>query len=346
LNYQRSKNALLGLAIGDSLSWQAMFHRSLELPFWTRRIRREIDVESETYKIVKLNSPFSLNNPVEPFKLSPTDDTEWAAFTIDSLLKADGKYDFNLQLKAWKELAVNQENIYGNVSTKAALKNLNKDLLPPESGNDNPHYFDDGAMVRAISIGALYAGNIEQAVEYSGLDASITNSLDGIWASQAIAAAVSLACVENDIQKIIDVALQQIPGNSWLNLKTKEAMEIANKYESLFEALPILHDNIIDHSYNYGSSSPDNLALSLAIFFLSKGDLTLGITSAASLAKTADSVPAFVGALCGALKSDSFSDNWTKKIISLKGICIPELKGKNFLEMTEKINEFAFHSLK
>jgi ADP-ribosylglycohydrolase len=346
LNYQRSKNALLGLAIGDSFSWQAMYHRSLELPFWTRRIRREIDVESETYKIVKLNSPFSLNNPVEPFKFSPTDDTEWAAFTIDLLLKAEGKYDINSHIEAWKKLANNQENIYGNVSTKAALKNLSKGLLPPECGHDNPHYFDDGAMVRAISIGALYAGNLNQAIEYSGLDASITNSLDGVWASQAIAAAVSLACTESDIQKIVDIPLQQIPENSWLILKVKEALEIANKYDSLLEALPVLHDNIIDHSYNYGSAAPDNLALALAIFSLSKGDLTLGITSAASLAKTADSVPAFVGALCGSLKADNFSNNWTKKFTSLKGICIPDLKGKNFLEMTEKLNELAFHSLK
>jgi ADP-ribosylglycohydrolase len=243
-------------------------------------------------------------------------------------------------------LADNQENIYCNISTKAALKNLSKGLLPPESGNDNPHYFDDGAMARAISIGALYAGNVKQAIEYSGMDSSITNSLDGIWAAQAISGAVSLACVENAIKKIIDTTVQQIPKNSWLDLKVKEALEIAHKYESLLEALPILHDNIIDHSYNYGSSAPDNLALSLAIFFLSNGDLMLGITSAASLAKTADSVPAFVGALCGALKTDSFSDNWTKKFTSLKGICIPELKGKNFLEMADKINEFAFHSLK
>jgi len=346
LKYQRSKNALLGLAIGDSISWQAMYHRSLELPFWTRRIRREIDVESETYKIIKLNLPFSLNNPAEPFKISPTDDTEWATFTIDLLLKANGKYDFNLNVKAWKELADNQEGIYGNVSTKAALKNLSKGLLPPECGHDNPHYFDDGAMVRAISIGALYAGNLDQAIEYSGLDASITNSLDGIWASQSIAAAISLACIESDIQKIIDAAVQQIPENSWLILKVKEALEIANKYETLLEALPVLNDNIINHSYNYGSAAPENLALTLAIFFLSRGDLTLGITSAASLAKTADSVPAFVGALCGALKTDNFSNNWTKKFTSLKGICIPDLKEKNYLEMTEKLNELAVHSLK
>ena len=336
----------MGLALGDSLSWQAMYHRSLELPFWTRRIRREIDAESENSKIIKLNLPFSLNNPVESFKISPTDDTEWAAFTIGLLLKANGKFDFNLHLKAWKELANNQESIYGNVSTKAALKNLSNGLLPPECGHDNPHYFDDGAMVRAISIGALYAGNIDHAAEYSGLDASITNSLDGIWASQSIAAAISLACIENDIQNIIDAALQQMPENSWLILKVKEALEIANKYESLLEALPVLHDNIIDYSYNYGSAAPENLALTLAIFFLSKGDLTLGVTSAASLAKTADSVPAFVGALCGALKNDNFSNNWTKKFTSLKGICIPDVKGKNFLELSEKLNELAANSIK
>ena len=40
---QRARNAMIGLAIGDAISWTSMFHRSVLLPLWTRRIRREMD---------------------------------------------------------------------------------------------------------------------------------------------------------------------------------------------------------------------------------------------------------------------------------------------------------------
>ena len=93
MNYIRTKNSLLGLAAGDSLSWQALYHKSYNFPFWTRRLRREIDVESETIGIIKPNLPFSLNIPSEPFKISPTDDSEWAAFTTKQLIENSGEYE-------------------------------------------------------------------------------------------------------------------------------------------------------------------------------------------------------------------------------------------------------------
>lgn len=78
---QRAKNAMIGLAIGDSISWTSMFHRSVLLPPWTRRIRREIDAASETTNVIVTPMPFSLNQPAKYFNISPTDETEWAAFS-------------------------------------------------------------------------------------------------------------------------------------------------------------------------------------------------------------------------------------------------------------------------
>ena len=73
---QRAKNAMIGLAIGDSISWTSMFHRSVLLPQWTRRIRREIDASSETTNVLLTPMPFSLNQPakylifLQPIKLN------------------------------------------------------------------------------------------------------------------------------------------------------------------------------------------------------------------------------------------------------------------------------------
>lgn len=340
MKYQRTKNTLLGLAVGDALSWQSLFHRGYDLPFWTRRLRREIDVESEDKGIIKLNLPFSLNNPADTFKMSPTDDSEWAAFTALLIIEKES-YDIDTHIKAWQKLALIKNEIRGSIAVIGALDNINKGLNPPETGNDNPHYFDDTAMTRAVVIGAFYAGRVDDARKYSSIDASITNSLDGVWAAQSIASATSTACVKSDIDEIIKCALEPIPENSWLYLKVKEALEIVEEHTSVISALPVLYDEIIDHSYNYGTSAPDNLALTLALFKLCKGDLTTGVTAASSLAKTADSVPAFVGALCGALSNEPFEEQWVKKLSTLKGICIPYLKGENFYNLADKLNELT-----
>jgi ADP-ribosylglycohydrolase len=345
VEYIRTKNALLGLAAGDALSWQALYHKSYALPFWTRRLRREIDVESEKEGIVRLNLPFSLNVPVDPFFISPTDDTEWAAFTAGTIISNNGEYNFNSHLEAWKKLAKNYQDIRGSISIKGALNNLNKGIFPPASGNDNPHYFDDSAMTRAVVIGSLFPGEKEKAAEYAGEEASVTNSLEGVWAAKAMAAAVSSACSGANIDKIISAALEQVRSSGWIREKLAKAIGIVEKHKNIFSCLPVLYDEIIDHSYNYGVSAPENLALSLALFIVSKRDITAGITAASSLAKTADSVAAFTGALCGACSDDPFEEEWVGRFNSLKGICIPELEGKNFNNIADKINSFAANNI-
>ena len=47
----RIKRTLIGASIGDSVSWPTIFHHSNLLPFWTRRLRRDIDYESEEKNI-------------------------------------------------------------------------------------------------------------------------------------------------------------------------------------------------------------------------------------------------------------------------------------------------------
>ena len=61
-----------------------MFHRSYAYPFWTRRLRREMDVASEQAGVLRPQMPFSLNQPPDAFAPGPTDDTEWAAFATNS----------------------------------------------------------------------------------------------------------------------------------------------------------------------------------------------------------------------------------------------------------------------
>ena len=339
---QRACNAMLGLAAGDAMSWPAMFHRSYLLPFWTRRIRREMEAAAETNKVIRPAMPFSLNRPAEVFAIGPTDDTEWAAFTAQQLLLQDGKLAPGKLLAAWLELARSSQNVRGGVSIQAALANLRQDKFPPQSGKDNPHYFDDGAVCRAVPIGVVCAERPNEAAEMAAIDATVTNAEDGVWAAQAMAAAVSVACAGAGIDEVINTAMSMLPGQTWIERSVREALSLCEEGAALFDIFPRLSDGIINREYSYGSVAPETLALTLVITKLFKNDFKSAVMAAASFAKTADSVPALVGALSGAMTAQEFiSPDWRERFRQLQGICLPTLAGVDYVELAERLADLA-----
>lgn len=339
---QRAFNALIGLAAGDAISWPALYHRSYLLPFWTRRIRREIDVESEAINIIRLPMPFSLNQPAMAFTISPTDDTEWAAFTAKQLIIQRGKLDLHKLTEAWIHLSHSESPVRGSISIQSALENLRRGKLPPATGHDNPHYFDDSAMCRAVPIGIACAGQPDRAADLAYIDASITNSQEGIEAAQIMAVIMSLASIGEKLDSIIDTILKMISEQSWLGLTVRRALAICEGSSSIFQIFPQLSNQIINREYSYGGSAPETLALVLAIIKATAGDFEAAVFSAAAFAKTADSVPALVGAVCGALQEQDFNDHhWIESVQSLTGICIPSLEGENFITITKDLAQLA-----
>jgi ADP-ribosylglycohydrolase len=339
---QRKQNAMIGLAIGDAIGWTSLFHRSFLLPPWTRRKRREIDMTSETENVIVLPVPFSLNQPADHFNISPTDDTEWAAFTAEILLGSD--YDSYPQsaLKDWNKLAQSNETIRGSVGTQTALSNLKKGLQPPQSGKENPHYFDDSAMSRAVPIGIICIGQPDRAAHMAEIDASITNSEDGVWAAQAMAVAISLICSGKNVSDSIEIAHQYLPRTSWIRQTVEEAFLITRESKSIFSILPELQNEIVNREYNYGNVGPETLALTFAVARLHGNNFETAVMTAASFAKSSETLPAMVGALAGALQSTKLaSESWLNAISKLKGICIPSFSGKNYLSLVEQLSNLS-----
>lgn len=339
---QRAKNSMIGLAIGDSLSWTSMFHRSVLLPQWTRRIRREMDASSETKNIILTPMPFSLNQPAKFFNISPTDKTEWAAFSAEILLKNDfDAYKLSV-LDEWIKLSNSQNPVRGGVSTQAALHNLRNGIQPPQSGKQNPHYFDDGAMARAVPIGIIYSGNPDKAAKLAYIDAVVTNSEDGVWAAQAIAAAISLVCFGANINEAINEAYKYLPETSWIRRTVDEAMSIVKNSDSVFSILPEIQNKIVNREYSYGNIAPETLALSFIIAKLLGDNFETAITTSLSFAKSGETLPAIVGALVGAMQLKSFAgDSWLGAIETLRGISVPGSGGKNYLKLVEEVSNKA-----
>ena len=339
---QRARNAMTGLAIGDAISWTAMFHRSFLLPPWTRRMRREIDASAETTNVIVTPMPFSLNRPASHFNISPTDNTEWAAFTADILLNSDVNSCQQNLMDAWLKLAESTEPVRGSVATQAALHNLRNGIMPPQSGKENPHYFDDGALPRAVPVGILCAGNPERAASLAELDASITNSEDGVWAAQAMAVAISLVCAGEKVENAISRASTYLPESSWIRRVVDEASKIAEQGGSVFSLLPLLQNNIVNREYSYGNIATETLALTFVIARLHGSNFETAVMAASGFAKSGETLPSMVGALTGAQQTNEIvGDAWLKAITSLKGISIPSFAGKNYITLTEQLANSA-----
>jgi len=330
----RARHSLLGLAIGDAISWPAMFHRSWLLPAWTRRLRREIDTHRESASVIRVPMPFSLNQPPESFDLFPTDDTEWTAWAMQNLLHHSCIVDQDWVEREWSELARSEKPLRGAISTLTALANFRKGLKPPVTGSDNPHYFDDGSLCRAVPIGLAYAGNPDAAANAAAVDAHITNSEDGVWVASSVAAAISAACQGGSLDSTIDAALGALPMNSWSRRTVDRALEIAGQSASLLSLVPSLH-HILHVEYSDGCAGPETLALSLAIVSKCGHNGEHAITAATCFAKGADALPAIVGALAGSLADESpWQETWTI-VQTLRGVCLPSLGGTNYLQLID-----------
>jgi ADP-ribosylglycohydrolase len=334
---QRVKNLMLGLAFGDAISWPAAYHRSRLLPPWTRRVRREMDAAAEEHNVLRIPQPFSLNRPSDPFALGPTDDTEWAAFTAEVLVRSNGVITGTVAAEAWTDLAHRQEKICGSIGIVCALENIRRGVPPPSSGRDNPHYFDDSALIRAAVIGAVWPGQPERAAEFARIDASVTNAEDGVWGAQAAASVVSRLCGGGAIDEAVEACCHYLPESSMIHRMLTGALNAGSDNSNTADLVLALQETIVNKVYSYACSAAETLALSLALLRHGRGDLERTVALACAFGKTADGVPALTGALTGAcLDAPALSAKWQAQLSHLKGIAIPGYANADYLGLIDR----------
>lgn len=332
----RMFNSLYGVAIGDAINWNSVFHRSFIYPFWTRRLRREIDLDQDKNNIIKTSLPFSLNQQSENFDLSPTDDTEWVSFNMINIISNNGKYDFNYIKNEWIKLSKQKSDIRGSISIISALDNINKHKYPPLSGKDNPHYFDDSAMVRSIPIVLSNFDNLEEIIDNVTKDASITNSNEGIEAACIFAELLFHSLHDNSVENYINSILSKIFSSPWIDSLVKRSLDLFITSECLFDLIPLINNKIVDNSYNYGSGAPINLAAIIALIKYYDNNFDEMVLTANAITKASDSITPLIGTVAGAMSSHSIlTSQWKESIKLMKGICLPIFKDFNYLHLVE-----------
>ncbi|NED97408.1 ADP-ribosylglycohydrolase family protein [Phytoactinopolyspora alkaliphila] len=326
--------ALLGLAIGDAAGWPARQHRSQLLPSWTRRLRRELDTFAETQSVTSLPVAFALNQDPGPLRFGPSDDAEWAAWTLTWLRAAGPGPTRDDVHAAWIDAVAAGRLPRGRISVATAADALRRGARPPRTGYENPHHFDDAAAVRAVAIGAWFPSP-DEAAEVAQWDAEVTNAGDGVLAARAVARTIARTiATPTDLPR--DALLAELPEATLIGRNVRRALTAVDGAGSPAEAVPLL-DEMVDRVYSYGTAAAQTVAVAAALAEVSircGGPPIEAVTAAACLPSLADSAPGLAGALVGAVRgAGAFPESWTGRCRVLAGCCAPELAGADVMEL-------------
>lgn len=244
---------------------------------------------------------------------------EWFVFAVDRASCGDQELD-----DAWLTLA-GEESGWNRVGTRIALANIRRGLRPPQSGHDNPHYFDDLAMVRAAAY-AVAVADPEGAREIAAADAHVTHDLDGVWCADSMVVLIQQLRAGAAASQAVRAAADALPEGSWSRRLTESALEIASSSRGSVELAHRLTSELCDGIYSYPVAAPETLAVLLAqtVRATSAEELLLGTTASGRNGTV-------LAALAGVVATVRFGDAWIPRDISadtvLDGIAIPRLAG-------------------
>jgi ADP-ribosylglycohydrolase len=101
---------------------------------------------------------------------------------------------------------------------------------------------------------------------------------------------------------------------------------------------------VANGSYSFGTVAPETLASAYALALASDGEPMTAIPAAATIAKQADSVPAMVGAISGALAGiERLPAAWRTRVTTLRGVCVPALEGVSLCDLADELIGGAGH---
>lgn len=333
----RANGALLGLAIGDALGLPADFHRSIRTP-WPRQSLWRVSAELDAQQVSRPLLPFAPDLSGIAGVVA-TDDTETALVAALVLQRAAGLDPTSLA-REWLAI-MGAPDVWGSVSTRSAVINLTAGLQPPLSGKDNPSHYDDTAVPAAVSIAIAFSSDPERAELLARDYASITNAEDGVDAAVLMAGLVARLIDGMGLEAAVSAIAT--PGSEWLagNLRTADRLVDGFRAEppaSPFAVLPELIELLSPRNHSHAGVAPETVPLALAIARLCDADAAIAIPLALSVARKADSLPAFVGSLCGAAHgAASIPGGWAQRVDAVPGILVPSLAGTSLADTSDHL---------
>lgn len=266
-----------------------------------------------------------------------TDDTEFALFTAKMLIDHKGNPTSEDFEKGWKQFIIMQDDFpRGGASEREAANNLKKGLHAPYSGQYSAYSMSDGAAMRISPIGIVCAGEPERAAELAKIDAEVSHYAEGVWAAQAVAAAVAVAMINATDDEIIETALRYIPEGTWLRHNFELMLDLIKKNNyDFYKCWMPLHDDL---RCEYKAAVAETVVQAFGVFLLAKNDFRYGMFLAGNFGRDADTLSAIVGALLGARGgTECIPEGWIEKVAYPTGTCLYFTKDYTIRGMAEQL---------
>ena len=183
---------------------------------------------------------------------------------------------------------------------RQTYSNLVRGLKPPITAiYRNPFREWIGAQIRADVFGYLTPGNPDLAASLAYKDACLSHTKNGICGEMFIAAAISAALVSDDLEKIIDAGLSQVPKNSRLAEVVRNVVNWSKELNDWQEVWRRVNEKY--GKYHFVHTLP-NLAFVLIGLIWGEIDFKKTISIAVMCGYDTDCNGATAGSILGALK--------------------------------------------
>jgi ADP-ribosylglycohydrolase len=272
-----------------------------------------------------------------------SDDTEHALFSAKLLLQKKRELTSLDVAEAWRREIINSGNMYkgAGFSEIITIQNLVKGLQPPQSGQ-HLHSWSDGLAMRVAPFGIASVGDPQFAAHLAQVDGSVSNSGEGIYSGQAVAAAVSMAMTGAPLDKIIQTALDVVPKNSWTSSSIIRGVQIGSDASDVWSALEPLHRSLACSYYFWTDVAPEAVGLAFGLIAAAQGKFEDAVLGAVNIGRDTDTIAAIAGAICGAMHGiQVIPERWINRISISRGTCINAVKNMNIINVADDLSLLA-----
>lgn len=315
---RRAKGALLGAAIGDAMGAPLEGRSAAEIRQQYGRIDGFL-TDSAT----------------------GTDDTDFTLFNA-TLLAAYGAAITPADVeREWRDKLLAPGRAYrpGGFSDVVSTRNLRAGLHTPYSGAWGHQMWSDGVAMAISPAGVVAAGNGELAARLARTLGQVSNGRDGIWAAQAVAAAVAVAMVGAEPPTMLRAAIDAVPRNSWTGrCLDRVAAIVAGTTNDLDIALERLSAELVLPWWPWADLATEAVPLALGVFVAGGGEFERVVPAAVSLGRDADTIAAIAGSLAGAYGGvDVLPRRWAERALLSPGTCIGAVAGVDVDELARRL---------
>lgn len=244
--------------------------------------------------------------------LPDDDDTN---YTVMAAMKIVGEHGRNFTpqnvMDVW--VACQGKDSYCTAERVAFLNSVAGLKAPVTATYKNPYREWIGAQIRADYYGYINPGNPELAAEMAWRDASISHTKNGIYGAMFVAAMLAGAAVCNDIIKVVEAGLSQIPAGCRLAEQTRELLLQYKKGEgkdSVFGWIKSQYDETQSHHWCHTIS---NALIVVASLLYGEKKYGKSICMSVEIGFDTDCNAATVGSILGMmLGTAGIEEQWTK----------------------------------